>query len=83
MTDEYNLKAARGVVAGAKAAALLARSNVRDCLMMAVAALRTNCQRQRVCGASLLSELCVQGGAGLRHDAELINKHGLVSYTAS
>ena len=71
-TDEYNLTAARGVVAGgAKAAALLTRSQVRDCLMAAVAALQAICQRPRVCGASLLSELCVQGGAGCATDAEL------------
>ena len=39
LTDEFNLTAARGVVAGAKAAALLTRSQVRDCLI--VAALQT------------------------------------------
>ena len=50
--------AARGVPVGAKAAALLTRSNARACLMMAVAALRADCQRQRVCDASLLSLCC-------------------------
>ena len=76
-TDEYSLTAARGVVAGgAKAAALLTRSNARACLMMAVAALRTDCQRQRVCGASLLSELCVQGGAGCA-TTQSFGKHAL------
>ena len=63
LTDEYNLTAARGVVAGAKAAALLTRSNARACLMAGVAALQAICRTQRVCDASLLSELCVQGGA--------------------
>jgi hypothetical protein len=33
---EYNLMAARGVVAGAKAAALLTRSNARACLIVAL-----------------------------------------------
>ena len=53
--------AARGVPVGAKAAALLITSNARDCLMAGVAALQAICRTQRVCGASLLSELCVKG----------------------
>ena len=78
--------AARGVPVGAKAAALLTRSNARACLMMAVAALRTNCQRQRVCDASLLSEFVCKGMQAVP-PTQSFGKHAcvlkLVSYTAS
>ena len=76
LTDELNLTAARGVVAGAKAAALLTRSKVRDCLMAGVAACR-----RFVNGSAYAVRRCsacaVQAGCRLRHDAEL-GKHACV-----
>ena len=54
--------------------------------MMAVAALRTNCQRQRVCDASLLSEFVCKGMQAVP-PTQSFGKHAcvlkLVSYTAS
>ncbi len=80
LTDEYALTAARGVVAGAKAAALLTRSNARDCLMMlGVAAQR--CGR-RFSGSAYAVRRCSASGvqrSAAATDAELSkSKHAFV-----
>ena len=75
MTDELNLTAARGVVAGAKAAALLTRSNARDCLMVASQRCRRFVERSayamRRCSASGVERECSRADAELGKAARL------------